>query len=79
MNGSIAQAYRVTYDKDSGYYTIASMVSGHLLDADCGSVVPGGAVHLYGSLDDASSYTKYRLWAAVSVDGGTSHSITVLL
>lgn len=70
MNGSIAQAYRVTYDKDSGYYTIASMVSDHLLDADCGSVVPGGAVHFYGSLDDASSYTKYRLWAAVSVDGG---------
>ena len=69
-NETLAQAFRVTYDERSGFYTIASLVSGRLLDADCGSVVPGGDVHLYGSLDDPSSFSKYRLWVAVSIDGG---------
>lgn len=61
-NGTIAQAFRLTYDSASGYYTIASLVSGKLIDADYGSVVPRGAAHLYGSLDDAGSYTKNRFW-----------------
>lgn len=61
-NGSVAQAFRLTYNSASGYYTIASLVSGKLIDADCGSVVPRGAAHLYGSLDDAGSYTKNRFW-----------------
>lgn len=61
-NGTVAQAFRLTYDSASGYYTIASLVSGKLIDADYGSVVPRGAVHLYGSLDDAGSYTKNRFW-----------------
>lgn len=61
-NGTGAQAFRLTYDNASGYYTIASLVSGMLIDADDGSVVPCGATHLYGSLDDAGSYTKNRLW-----------------
>lgn len=61
-NGTVAQAFRLTYDSASGYYTIASLVSGKLIDADCGSVVPRGAAHLYGSLDDAGSYTKNRFW-----------------
>lgn len=62
-NDTVAQAFRLTYDSSSGFYTIASLVSGRLLDADCGSVVPNGAVHLYGSLDDTASYAKNRLWA----------------
>ena len=61
-NDTVAQAFRLTYDSASGYYTIASLVSGKLTDADYGSVVPSGAAHLYGSLDDASSYTKNRFW-----------------
>ena len=61
-NGTVAQAFRLTYDSASGYYTIASLVSGKLIDADYGSVVPRGAAHLYGSLDDAGSYTKNRFW-----------------
>lgn len=61
-NDTVAQAFRLTYDSASGYYTIASLVSGKLIDADYGSVVPRGAVHLYGSLDDAGSYTKNRFW-----------------
>lgn len=61
-NGTVAQAFRLTYDSASGYYTIASLVSGMLIDADYGSVVPRGAAHLYGSLDDAGSYTKNRFW-----------------
>lgn len=61
-NGSVAQAFRLTYNSASGYYTITSLVSGKLIDADCGSVVPRGAAHLYGSLDDAGSYTKNRFW-----------------
>ena len=61
-NDTVAQAFRLTYDSASGYYTIASLVSGMLIDADYGSVVPCGAAHLYGSLDDAGSYTKNRLW-----------------
>lgn len=61
-NDIVAQAFRLTYDSASGYYTIASLVSGKLIDADYGSVVPRGAVHLYGSLDDAGSYTKNRFW-----------------
>lgn len=62
-NDTVAQAFRLTYDSSSGFYTIASLVSGKLLDADCGSVVPNGAVHLYGSLDDTGSYIKNRFWA----------------
>ena len=61
-NDTVAQAFRLTYDSASGYYTIASLVSGMLIDADYGSVVPRGAAHLYGSLDDAGSYTKNRFW-----------------
>ena len=61
-NGTVAQAFRLTHDSASGYYTIASLVSGKLIDADYGSVVPRGAAHLYGSLDDAGSYTKNRFW-----------------
>lgn len=61
-NGTVAQAFRLTYNSASGYYTIASLVSGKLIDADYGSVVPRGAAHLYGSLDDAGSYTKNRFW-----------------
>lgn len=61
-NGTVAQAFRLTYDSASGYYTIASLVSGKLIDADYGSVVPRGAARLYGSLDDAGSYTKNRFW-----------------
>lgn len=61
-NGTVAQAFRLTYDCASGYYTIASLVSGKLIDADYGSVVPRGAAHLYGSLDDAGSFTKNRFW-----------------
>lgn len=61
-NDTVAQAFRLTYDSASGYYTIASLVSGKLIDADYGSVVPRGAAHLYGSLDDAGSYTKNRFW-----------------
>lgn len=61
-NGTVAQAFRLTYDSASGYYTIASLVSGKLIDADYGSVVPCGAAHLYGSLDDTGSYTKNRFW-----------------
>ena len=61
-NGTVAQAFRLTYDSASGYYTIASLVSGMLIDADYGSVVPRGAAHLYGSLDDTGSYTKNRFW-----------------
>lgn len=61
-NDTVAQAFRLTYDSASGYYTIASLVSGKLIDADYGSVVPSGAAHLYGSLDDAGSYTKNRFW-----------------
>ena len=61
-NDTVAQAFRLTYDSTSGYYTIASLVSGMLIDADYGSVVPRGAAHLYGSLDDTSSYTKNRFW-----------------
>lgn len=61
-NGTVAQAFRLTYDSASGYYTIASLVSGKLIDADYGSVVPRGATHLYGSLDDTGSYTKNRFW-----------------
>ena len=61
-NDTVAQAFRLTYDSASGYYTIASLVSGKLIDADCGSVVPSGSAHLYGSLDDAGSYTKNRFW-----------------
>lgn len=61
-NGTVAQAFRLTYSSASGYYTIASLVSGKLIDADYGSVVPRGAAHLYGSLDDAGSYTKNRFW-----------------
>ena len=60
---SAAQAFRVTYDSASGYYTIASLVSGMLIDADYGSVVPGGAIHLYGSLDNVGTYIKNRLWS----------------
>ena len=33
-----------------------------MIDADYGSVVPRGAARLYGSLDDAGSYTKNRFW-----------------
>ena len=62
-NDTVAQAFRLTYDSSSGFYTIASLVSGKLLDADYGSVVPNGAVHLYGSLDDTGSYIKNRFWA----------------
>lgn len=61
-NDTVAQAFRLTYDSASGYYTIASLVSGMLIDADYGSVVPRGAAHLYGSLDDTGSYTKNRFW-----------------
>lgn len=61
-NGTVAQAFRLTFDGASGYYTIASLVSGKLIDADCGSVVPSGTARLYGSLDDAGSYTKNRFW-----------------
>ena len=61
-NDTVAQAFRLTYDSASGYYTIASLVSGKLIDADYGSVVPSGAAHLYGSLDDAGSYKKNRFW-----------------
>lgn len=61
-NDTVAQAFRLTYDSASGYYTIASLVSGRLIDADYGSVVPRGAAHLYGSLDDTGSYTKNRFW-----------------
>lgn len=61
-NGTVAQAFRLTYNSASGYYTIASLVSGMLIDADYGSVVPRGAAHLYGSLDDTGSYTKNRFW-----------------
>ena len=61
-NDTVAQAFRLTYDSASGYYTIASLVSGKLIDADYGSVVPRGAAHLYGSLDDTGSYTKNRFW-----------------
>ncbi|MGN8929089.1 RICIN domain-containing protein [Collinsella sp. HCP28S3_E12] len=61
-NDTVAQAFRLTYDSTSGYYTIASLVSGMLIDADYGSVVPRGAAHLYGSLDDTGSYTKNRFW-----------------
>lgn len=61
-NDTVAQAFRLTYDSASGYYTIASLVSGKLIDADYGSVVPRGAARLYGSLDDAGSYTKNRFW-----------------
>lgn len=56
-NGTVAQAFRLTHDSTSGYYTIASLVSGMLIDADYGSVVPRGAAHLYGLLDDTGSYT----------------------
>lgn len=68
-NGTVAQAFRLTFDEGSGFYTIASMISGRLLDAEYGSVVPGGAVHQYGSLDDSSSYSRNRLWAVTEVDG----------
>lgn len=61
-NDTVAQAFRLTYDSVSGYYTISSLVSGKLIDAEYGSVVPRGAAHLYGSLDDAGSYTKNRFW-----------------
>lgn len=61
-NDTVAQAFRLTYDSASGYYTIASLVSGKLIDADYGSVVPRAAAHLYGSLDDTGSYTKNRFW-----------------
>lgn len=61
-NGTVAQTFRLTYDSASGYYTIASLVSGMLIDADYGSVVPRGAAHLYGSLDDTGSYTRNRFW-----------------
>lgn len=61
-NDTVAQAFRLTYDSASGYYTIASLVSGKLIDAAYGSVVPRGAAHLYGSLDDTGSYTKNRFW-----------------
>lgn len=61
-NDTVAQAFRLTYDSASGYYTIASLVSGKLIDADYGSVVPRAAAHLYGSLDDTASYTKNRFW-----------------
>lgn len=61
-NGTVAQAFRLTYDSASGFYTIASLVSGKLIDADYGSVVPRAATHLYGSLDDTGSYTKNRFW-----------------
>ena len=61
-NGTVAQAFRLTYDSASGFYTIASLVSGKLIDADYGSVVPRAAARLYGFLDDIGSYTKNRFW-----------------
>ena len=59
---SSAQAFRITYNSASGYYTIASLVSGMLIDADYGSVVPDGATHVYGSLDNSGTYTRNRFW-----------------
>ena len=68
-NGSVAQAFRFSYDSKAGFYTIMAVNSGKLLDAHLGDAVPNGKVSLWGSIDDAS-HVKRRYWNVTRGDAG---------
>lgn len=68
-NDTVAQAFRIAYDEEMGFYTIEALNAGKLLDADKGDVVPGCAVTLWGDAS-AASHPLQRYWAFVSDESG---------
>lgn len=68
-NGSIAQAFYVAFDETAGYYTISSLNSGKLFDADAGDVIPGAGVNLWGSVEEAS-HSVQQYWAVEKSEDG---------
>lgn len=67
-NGTLAQSFYLHYDRQVGFYTIASANSGRLLDADKGDLVPGASVALYGTSAEGA---LQRYWALRAQDDGS--------
>lgn len=60
-NGTVAQSFYVSYDARAGFYTVRSVLSGLVLDADLGDVVPGAPVSLWGGPSYASLTQFWRI------------------
>lgn len=60
-NGTVAQSFYVSYDARAGFYTVRSALSGLVLDADMGDVVPGAPVSLWGGPSYASRTQFWRI------------------
>lgn len=66
---SFGQAFSLSYDAATGFYSIASC-SGYLFDADHGDVVPGATVSAWGT---AVNGATCRMWSIVpAADGAYS-------
>lgn len=65
-NGTLAQAFALTYDKSSGYYAIVNYASGRVVDVTSGSSNEGTPLQQY-----ASNGTKAQKWQILKNANGT--------
>lgn len=67
-NGSAAQSFYISFDKNAGFYTITAVNSGRVLDADNGDPLSGASVSTWGTTT-AGSLQRY--WAIAENADGT--------